>query len=396
MTLYVRASAVAAIGFILTIAPRLMPADVPLDAGGRAMGRDFVNVWNASRLAVAGQTTILFDVQAYWDSLRSVFGAAFPIHNWSYPPHALILFAPFGQMPYLVGLAVWIVVTMATCLAAVSAGLSRDGRAGWLALFALSPASVINVGFGQNGHLSAAFLLGGLALMERRPWIAGVLFGLLTIKPHLGVLIPFACLAVGAWRPMVSAALTALALVAASVAFFGLESWRLYVGVTTGVQTKILTDGLGLFVTMMPTVYQSVKLAFGPEFAAPLQAAVSLVVAPVAIVAFRRSPDAAGRALLLVSATLLVLPYAFNYDLVMLAGAIVWWLATREKSQPLVAAGLVAAWVTPVFVMPLGAIGAPLGPFAIAAAFVIAAREAFAAPKPVAVAAPGASALEPA
>ena len=45
---------------------------------------------------------------------------------------------------------------------------------------------------GQTGLLAAALLGGGLLALRPRPVLAGVLFGLLTVKPQLGLLLPFA------------------------------------------------------------------------------------------------------------------------------------------------------------------------------------------------------------
>ena len=43
--------------------------------------------------------------------------------------------------------------------------------------------------------------------MQRQPWLAGVCLGLLSYKPHLGLLIPIALIAGARWRVFVSAAL---------------------------------------------------------------------------------------------------------------------------------------------------------------------------------------------
>lgn len=47
----------------------------------------------------------------------------------------------------------------------------------------------------QNGFLSAGLFGGALVLLERRPVLAGALFGLLTYKPHLGLLVPIVLIA---------------------------------------------------------------------------------------------------------------------------------------------------------------------------------------------------------
>src|SRR3546814_16331144 len=69
---------------------------------------------------------------------------------------------------------------------------------------------------------------GGVLLLERRPWLAGALFGCLTLKPHLALLIPLVLAARGLWRPFVAAGLTSVGLVALSAAVFGLERWQAF------------------------------------------------------------------------------------------------------------------------------------------------------------------------
>ena len=72
---------------------------------GQQIGRDFINVWAAPRLAFSGQAGTLFDLQGYHAAIGSLFGKPLPFHNWSYPPTALLLFWPFAQLSYAAGLA---------------------------------------------------------------------------------------------------------------------------------------------------------------------------------------------------------------------------------------------------------------------------------------------------
>ncbi|MGN5509364.1 glycosyltransferase 87 family protein, partial [Campylobacter coli] len=61
------------------------------------------------------------------------------------------------------------------------------------------PAVWVTEGHGQNAFLTTALMGAGLAGLETRPWLAGVAFGLLTFKPHLGLLIPVLLLLNGRW-----------------------------------------------------------------------------------------------------------------------------------------------------------------------------------------------------
>ncbi len=71
-------------------------------------------------------------------------------------------------------------------------------------------------------------LLGSLVLVPQRPILAGVLAGLLTIKPHLGLILPFCFIAGGHWRTFVSASITVIVLVLVTGIGFGFEVGPLY------------------------------------------------------------------------------------------------------------------------------------------------------------------------
>ena len=100
-------------------------------------------------------------------------------------------------------LAVWQAVTLGLYLLTIGAILKHSrpaayGRSDkprpttwlWLLLALAFPAVLINIGHGQNGFLTAALLGGALVVLDRRPLVAGILFGLLVYKPQYGLMIP--------------------------------------------------------------------------------------------------------------------------------------------------------------------------------------------------------------
>src|SRR3546814_16239769 len=87
----------------------------------------------------------------------------------------------------------------------------------------LAPASYINISGGQNGFLTGALLIGGLRLLGPKPILAGICFGLLTVKPPLGILLPFAPVASRHWTASVAASVTGTSLVAARALLLGGE-----------------------------------------------------------------------------------------------------------------------------------------------------------------------------
>ena len=84
---------------------------------------------------------------------------------------------------------------------------------------------LINIGHGQNGFLTAALIGGALVMLDRRPLLAGVLFGLLAYKPQFGLMVPLVLAVSGRWRCFAAAAATVALLALATTAAFGPHIW---------------------------------------------------------------------------------------------------------------------------------------------------------------------------
>ena len=354
------------------------PAGGGLDVTGHQIGRDFINVWAGPRLAFGGRLATLFDLDGYHAAIGALFGHPLPFHNWGYPLFTLPAFWPLAELPYFVALAVWTVGLFAVFAAVALAPVDRPQRAYALLALALAPACLINAIGGQNGFLSAALFLGGILAIDRRPVLAGILFGLLTFKPHLGVVVPFALLALRAWRVIAAAAVTAMVLVAISVAMFGIEPWRQYLEVTSGYQVMLLERFHGFYTSMMVSGVAAAR-TFGIAYpvALMLQIALAVPVLAAACWAVRQTSDPCCRAFVLASATPLVTPYAFNYDLTALTAVLVWQLC-RPSAPDQLGRNLILflGWMTPALAMYLNVSGLGLAPFALAAVFVLSVREA--------------------
>src|ERR1700728_4590549 len=173
---------VAAIG--LAIFSGWPPAHGPwFDPQHYLIGRDFISPWMGGRSIASGGPAPWFDYHVYNDALHRMLGDQYPPTFWSYPPHIMLFLWLFGLLPYLGAYVVWCAVRIALYLLACSGAVDR----GKLWFLALAPGIGVCVFFGQNGFYTAALLAGGLLNRERRPVLAGILFGILTIKPHLGL-----------------------------------------------------------------------------------------------------------------------------------------------------------------------------------------------------------------
>ncbi|MGF3021641.1 glycosyltransferase family 87 protein [Methylobacterium aquaticum] len=351
------------------------PAGGGLDVTGHPIGRDFINAWAGPRLAFSGQLDTLFDLPAYHAAIGALFGTPLPFHNWSYPPFTLLLLGPLGQLPYFVALAVWTLGLFAAFAGVTLAGLPPERRPRALLLLALAPACLINAAGGQNGFLTGALLLGGLLALDRRPVLAGILFGLLTYKPQLGLVLPPVLIALGAWRTIAAAIATTLALVGASLLAFGVDPWRHNLGETSAFLYGLLDSFHGFYAYMMASVFAGAR-TFGLSMAAAwgLQLLVSVPVLAATVWAVRRARDPLQRAGLVAAAVPLLTPYAFNYDLTLVAAVLVWRLSAAEPgAQP--DRLTVFAWLSPALMMPLQMLGFGGMPVLLVALFGVLVRE---------------------
>lgn len=327
--------------------------------------KDFANYWTASRLLLSGQALDLFaDHATYFRHLTEQFGPDYPWRNWSYPPHFLLMIWPLGLLSYVPALVGFLAVTLAAYLFSLRAFLGRLGTGLVTAGLILGPAAFDNIQNAQNGFLTAALMLGGLALRTRMPILAGVLIGCLTVKPQLGVLIPLLLLFERQWRVIASATLTTLALVVLSGLLVGWESWHGYLNQTLPYQARVMTEFTGVFLGMMPTAFGSLRaLEISPDIAFAIHLAVAVLALGAAGRVLWRCPDADLRAAVTIMTTFIVTPYWLSYDYGPASAALL--LAYgRTVSSPQAEqrrrTSLVLAALAPVVSVPLWLMGLPL------------------------------------
>jgi alpha-1,2-mannosyltransferase len=359
--------AVAATVFaVIFEASYLATSAAPYDGLGYLIGRDFVNTWMGARSALAGGPAPWFDFDTYNAVLAAQFYPEFPHHNWSYPPHLLLMTWPLAFLPYLPAYLVWCAVGMALYVLAASEGGRRRER---LFMLAVAPAAWMNIFTGQNGFLTSALLIGGLAQLGRRPILSGICFGLLSIKPQLGLLLPVMLVLTGQWRAILAAIATTVILVVATGLMFGFEIWPEYFRLVPPVLSAILAEGQGLFTIMMPTVFMNARIAHLPlDVAWALQIAMSLAAVAAVVWTYWRRRDPVLSVALFVTATFLVTPYAFNYDMVVFGWVIA--LLREQRGEPLDDRLAMAVWTLPVTAMLLGLFAIP-GSVAVLAAFAV-------------------------
>jgi hypothetical protein len=220
----------------------------------------------------------------------------------------------------------------------------------WLLLALAYPAVFVNLGHGHNGFLTAALLGGALVQLDRRPWLAGLLFGLLAYKPQFGLMIPLVLAVTGRWRAFAAAAATVAALLAAATLAFGVDVWPAFLEGARFTRLVVLEAGntgwhkIQSVFAWVRMWGGSVPLAYG------VQAAVTVAVAVALAWLWRSRANFALKAAALAIAALLATPYSLDYDLMVLAPAIAFLAAygLTHGFRPFEASALAVLWLAPL------------------------------------------------
>jgi hypothetical protein len=401
MRLWALAVLTASLGGVLYV---LITSNGVSDYQGRPLGTDFSNVYAAGTYVREGRPELAFDPAAQHAREQKIFGAATPFYGWHYPPFFLFVAGLLALMPYTLALALWQGVTLGLYLLAIRAIVfaspspvgggsrvegARGGVSGetispppgerrsptsplqgevkkvYLLLALAYPAVFINLGHGHNGFLTAALIGAALVVLDHRPIVAGILFGLLAYKPQFGLLIPLVLMATGRWKTFVAAAATVGLLALATTLVFGLKVWPAFLESTHFTRIVVLEAGdTGWH--KIQSVFSWVRMWGGSvTLAYAIQAAVTLALAAALIWLWRTAAAFPLKAAGLLIATFLATPYSLDYDMMMLAPAIAFYAAEglARGFRPWEKTALAALWLVPLIarsvaeitLVPLGA-----------------------------------------
>ena len=283
---------------------------------------DFVSFYAAGKLALAGTPALAYDQAAHAAAEVAATAPGIGYQYFFYPPVYLLLCAPLALLPYMVAFVLFQAVTLGLWLLVMRRILNVTGW-DWCVPMLAYPAVFWTLGIGQNAFLTAALLGATTLLLDERPIGAGMLLGMVCYKPHLALLAPVALAAGGRWRSFAAAAAMVAALVALSVALFGIDTWRDYLTALAGSGAVYETGRIEL--TGFVTPYGAARiLGVGAHAAQMAQAAVSVLAAAATGWIWWRDPGPAARSAALAAGILLSVPLALIYDLLLLTVAIAW------------------------------------------------------------------------
>jgi arabinofuranan 3-O-arabinosyltransferase len=287
------------------------------DPSGLGIPTDFVNVWAAGRLVLDGHPALAYD----WDIEKQVevalLGQNFIGHfAWHYPPPFLFIASLLAQLPYPVAFIGWVSVSLVPYLAVMRAIV---GRAFGLLLALAIPMVLNNALVGQNGFLTAALIGGTLYLMPARPVLSGICLGLLSYKPQYGLLFPLVLIAASQWTVFVTAGIVAVAMAVSSWLAFGTESWQAFFHWMPTFSQAFLTEGKATW-WKLQSIFSLVRYFGGTEpLAWAFQWVMTATVAVMLTLMWRSRISYSLKAAALATGTLLITPYLFMYDMMVLA-----------------------------------------------------------------------------
>jgi len=326
---------------------------------------DFSNIWAGGRLALDGRVHDIFDIERYRGWFIENFGPNTAHREWSYPPTMLLVGLPFALLPLLTAALTWIFGS-----AAALALVLRRARISWPTVLAtvLSPGALVSVYYGQTGAATAALFISGLMFAGSNPIAAGIMIGLLTVKPQMGLLIPICLIAGGHFRAFIAAAITAAIMLAATGLLFGWDLFELYRTTTHPMMMQYLEQAapegvqvneVQLFLTLR-ALGASLQLAYAVQIAAAVAAAIG------AWFLWRRPMvdpmEKALRVGLTGCLALMTSPYIHSYDMVVYSFALA---LLFERSGWRLSPLLLLCWIWPDFVNVINRTVFPISPIII-------------------------------
>lgn len=352
----------------------LAPAGEP----GSMMPNDFSAFYAAASLALSAgplapldqsilEGALLYRAEDYAAHGGSVYMA------FLYPPALLAALLPFASLGYVGGFAALSALSVAVVALAARA-MAPEGRGALYAgLALLSPGCLLVLNTGQITALWAGGLVLALvSLRDGRETRAGLLIGLLTLKPTLGPLVALALVAGGHRRAVIAAGASALAIAALSTAWAGLDYWGAWLARLDDHAARFANATDASVATMLS--YRVALSPLGDAVATAGHWALAAAVATAVGWLWWRRAAFGLRAGALMLAIPLVTPYAWHHEALVSTFGALFLLSAGLGRRLAGRALLIAAWgvvaLAPAVreIVPIACLFAPVMTAAIAMA----------------------------
>jgi hypothetical protein len=291
-------------------------------------GADFVHFYTLGSVARSHHPEALYDFAALHREQVALVPASEPeIYVPVYPPHTALLFAPFSLLPFKYATLLWNVLTVAAFAAIVRsarrpvANVLPDSRFVFVGAAAFPPFWSLILHGQTTLFVLTAFWAGWLALERRRPFVAGMAFALLSIKPQFAIPLALLVVVFREWR-MIAGAVASIAIQGAAVAM--LLGWPVLTAYLRFLPIALRNSDL-----LEPKPFQMHSLTAltrlaPPWIGMPLWIILSASVLAVALRVWKTNAPLRVRLGTLILASVLVNPHVNVYDATVLALPIIW------------------------------------------------------------------------
>jgi alpha-1,2-mannosyltransferase len=309
--------------------------------GTGRFGGDFLGFWQAAHHVRAGNIAAIYDAESW----KAVLTTTKPkLLAWFvYPPFTLFGLWPLGRLTYNEAVLVWSLLPLPVyfglnymllrrSLVASRADVQTVRQStpvifAVLSAFAM-PFLAANLLTGQTGTLIATLFLGAAYCWRGHPILAGVLIGLLAVKPQMALLIPLALLASARWSTIAATVATITTLAVAATLWLGPAIWAEYLAMARVFSTFIGQGYSGIHQLALAPYVSLVSVGVPAFAAAILHGGCLLVVAGIVFSVFRSYGLGLDdrddlRLSLLAAGSLLATPYALSYDMPLLMLSVV-------------------------------------------------------------------------
>lgn len=296
-----------------------------IDGNGLILGRDFLNMWHYGIAAFSENPAAFYDFEIYNARLDTLV-AEYPDQNWSYPPHFMLIAAPFGLFGYNAALAL---MTGLSILCFWFFVVNDFENATYRKSIWLMPAFLFALICGQLSVLLAAVLIVIYHNIDRRPILTGILIALLTIKPQVGFLFPIFLIATQRWPVLLSATIATVAFVGASILIYGAEIWEVFLFSQVGEQSDLLFQSHPLTRGLMPSLAANFGImGMGKSAALMLHFGMALIAIAAMVWCCLRSNDKFLQYAVFIATCFVATPYLMAYDTIILC-----WIAVHLLSR---------------------------------------------------------------
>ncbi len=185
---------------------------------------------------------------------------------------------------------------------------------------------------GHNPFIFSALTGLGIALLKKRPAIAGMCFALVSMKPHFAIFLLLALIIGKHWQVLLYTVINTLFLMLASCLLFGWDIWIVAAGHYGHIQNIALSNNIGFFSSYSPYL-ALISLGFTNSYAW----CGHLITASIAFYGFlqvlRGDNSLENKWLALAIAMLLCSPYNLDYDAAWITLPAFAWLAAEFNNK---------------------------------------------------------------